>query len=110
MLHAPRCHLPWMPKTTSRDRAAARRAAPPSPFARRAIRPPRIFTYVDAVARNGSIRRAAEGLHLAPSALNRRILGLEDELGAALFERLPRGVRLTAVGELFVGYVRRNLS
>jgi DNA-binding transcriptional LysR family regulator len=75
----------------------------------RVIDPPRIFTYVDAVARHGSIRKAAEALHVVSSALNRRILDLEEELGAALFERMPRGVRPTAAGELFLGFVRRSL-
>src|SRR5476649_2004153 len=70
----------------------------------------RFLRYVDAVARAGSIRRAAERLHLASSAVNRRILDLEEELGAPIFERLPRGVRLTAAGELFVAYVRRRLA
>jgi DNA-binding transcriptional LysR family regulator len=86
-------------------------AVPPAAAARRRlIRPPRILTYVDAVARHGSIRKAAEALHMASSALNRRILDLEDELGTSLFERLPRGVRLSAAGELFIGYVRRSLA
>jgi DNA-binding transcriptional LysR family regulator len=75
----------------------------------RVIDPPRIFTYVDAVARHGSIRKAAEALHVVSSALNRRILDLEEELGAALFERMPRGVRPTPAGELFLGFVRRSL-
>lgn len=66
----------------------------------------RFLRYVDEVARVGSIRQAAERLHVAPSAVNRRILDLEDELGTAIFERLPRGMRLTAAGELFVRYVR----
>ncbi len=74
------------------------------------VRPPRILTYVDAVARHGSIRKAAEALNIASSALNRRILDLEQELGCSLFERLPRGVRPTAAGELFVDYVRRAIS
>lgn len=74
------------------------------------IRPQRILLYVAAVARHGSIRKAAESLHIASSALNRRILDLEEELGSTLFERLPRGVRLTAAGELFVNYVRRALA
>jgi DNA-binding transcriptional LysR family regulator len=74
------------------------------------IRPPRILVYIDAVVRHGSIRKAAEALHIASSALNRRILELELELGTDLFERLPRGVRLTAAGELFIGYVRRSLA
>jgi DNA-binding transcriptional LysR family regulator len=87
--------------------APAVAAAPP---ARRKIRPPRIFVYVDMVVRQGSIRKAATALNMASSALNRRILDLEEELGASLFERLPRGVRLTSAGELFVGYVRRVIT
>ncbi len=66
----------------------------------------RFLKYVDEVARVGSIRQAAERLHIAPSAVNCRIQDLEDELGTPLFERLPRGVRLTAAGELFVAYIR----
>jgi DNA-binding transcriptional LysR family regulator len=73
------------------------------------LRPPRIFAYVDAVARHGSIRKAATALHIVSSALNRRILDLEEELGAPLFERLPRGVRPTAAGELYLAYVRRSI-
>lgn len=66
----------------------------------------RFLKYLDEVARVGSIRQAAERLHIAPSAVNRRIQDLEQELGTPLFERLPRGVRLTAAGELFVAYIR----
>jgi DNA-binding transcriptional LysR family regulator len=61
------------------------------------------------VARHGSIRKAAAALHIVSSALNRRILDLEEELGAPLFERLPRGVRPTAAGELYLAYVRRSM-
>lgn len=68
----------------------------------------RFLHYVDAVARSGSIRGAAEALHVAASAVNRRIQDLEDELGTPIFERMPRGVRLTAAGELFLGYARRR--
>lgn len=70
----------------------------------------RFLRYVDEVARTGSIRQAAERLHVAASAVNRRILDLEDELGAPLFERLPRGMRLTAAGELFVHYIRQRAA
>lgn len=66
----------------------------------------RFLRYVDEVARSGSIRQAAERLHVAPSAVNRRIQDLEDELGTPIFERLPRGMRLTAAGELFVQHIR----
>ncbi|WP_345250898.1 LysR family transcriptional regulator [Pigmentiphaga soli] len=68
----------------------------------------RFLRYVDEVARAGSIRQAAERLHVAPSAVNRRIQDLEEELGTPIFERLPRGMRLTAAGELFVGYIRER--
>ncbi|MBL0730647.1 LysR family transcriptional regulator [Piscinibacter sp. HJYY11] len=66
----------------------------------------RFLSYVDEVARSGSIRQAAERLHVDPSAVNRRVLDLEEELGTPIFERLPRGMRLTAAGELFVRYIR----
>ena len=66
----------------------------------------RVFGYIDAVARAGSIRKAAEALFISPSALDRRVQDLEGELGAALFERHARGMRLTAAGELFLHHVR----
>ena len=68
----------------------------------------RIMRYVDEVARTGSIRKAADHLNVTASAVNRRIMDLEDELGARLFERRPRGVRLTAAGEVFVHYLREQ--
>jgi len=77
---------------------------------RQRLRPPRLLTYVDAVARHGSIRKAADALNVASSALNRQILDLELDLGSALFERLPRGVRLTAAGEVFLAYTRQAIS
>ena len=68
----------------------------------------RIMRYVDEVARTGSIRKAAEHLNVTASAVNRRIMDLEEELGTPLFERRPRGVRLTAAGEVFVSYLRQQ--
>jgi DNA-binding transcriptional LysR family regulator len=68
----------------------------------------RITRYVDEVARTGSIRKAADHLNVTASAVNRRIMDLEEELGTQLFERRPRGVRLTAAGEVFVDYLRRQ--
>jgi DNA-binding transcriptional LysR family regulator len=68
----------------------------------------RIFRYVDEVARSGSIRKAAEQLNVTSSAVNRHVLDLEEELGAPLFERRPRGVRLTAAGEVFVNFLRQH--
>ena len=57
-------------------------------------------------ARQGGIRRAAEHLALAPSAVNRQILNLEAELGLPLFERLPRGLRLSSAGEMLLHRLR----
>ncbi|MBB4302793.1 DNA-binding transcriptional LysR family regulator [Rhodobium orientis] len=68
------------------------------------------YRYVDEVAKAGSIRGAAETLNITPSALNRRILALEEELGVPLFERLPRGVRLSTAGELMIHHIRSQLS
>jgi DNA-binding transcriptional LysR family regulator len=71
---------------------------------------PRAFRYVETVARVGSIRRAAESLNVASSAVNRMILDLERELDAKLFERLPRGVRLTSAGEYLLLHIRHSAS
>ncbi len=51
-----------------------------------------------AVADNGSIARAAACLHLTPSALSKRVLALERELGQRLFERGSQPLRLTPAG------------
>ncbi|TVQ53865.1 MAG: LysR family transcriptional regulator [Rhodobacteraceae bacterium] len=61
---------------------------------------------IEDVARAGSIRRAAEAMHLTASALNRRIQNFEAEFGAPIFERLPRGVRLNPAGELLLHHIR----
>lgn len=66
--------------------------------------------YVDVVAKAGSIRKAAETLSITSTALNRRILALEEELGVPIFERLPRGVRLSTAGELLVHHIRNQAS
>jgi DNA-binding transcriptional LysR family regulator len=66
--------------------------------------------YIDEVARIGSIRKAAETLAITPSALNRRILMFEDELGAPIFERLARGVRLNTAGEILIHHIRHQIS
>ena len=62
--------------------------------------------FIDAVAREKSIRKAAEKLAITSTALNRRILQIEDEIGQPLFERLASGVRLNTAGELFVHHIR----
>lgn len=69
----------------------------------------RALSYLHEVARCGSIRKAAERLHVSPTAINKQILQLEAEQGILLFERLTRGLRLTAAGEVLVDHVRRTL-
>ena len=59
----------------------------------------RLLSYLDEVARAGSIRKAAERLNVSPTAVNRQILQLEEMLDVQLFQRLPRGMKLTAAGE-----------
>ncbi len=59
------------------------------------------------VARRGNVGRAAAGLYLSQPALTARIKGLEDELGAILFDRTPHGMRLTPAGSAFLPYAER---
>jgi DNA-binding transcriptional LysR family regulator len=60
-------------------------------------------------ARLGSIRRAAEKLYVAPSAVSRQIALLEQRFGMELFERYAAGVRLTPAGESFARQARATL-
>ncbi|MGH8803129.1 MAG: LysR family transcriptional regulator [Polaromonas sp.] len=57
----------------------------------------------------GNITRASAELGIVQSALSRKIQGLEEELGTALFARLPRGIQLTPAGRQFLGHARRIL-
>jgi DNA-binding transcriptional LysR family regulator len=70
----------------------------------------RTLSYINAIARTGSIRKTAENVNLTPSALNRQILDFERQIGTQIFERLPTGVRLNAAGELIVRHIRDQLS
>lgn len=68
----------------------------------------RVMEYFDQVARLGSIRAAGAQLHVAPSAINRQIILLEQELGEPLFERLPRGMRPTPAGTVLLRHIHRT--
>ena len=68
-----------------------------------------VLRYFEAVAEEGSIRRASERLHISPSAVDRQILKLEDHLGTPLFERRPNGMRLTDAGQLVLNHARTTL-
>lgn len=64
--------------------------------------------YFHETARAGSIRRAADALHVTPSSVSRAIASLEHELGTPLFERSRKGVRLTAAGSLLARHTQRT--
>ena len=66
--------------------------------------------YVEKIARTGSLRSAAEELGITPSALNRRILGIEEELGVEIFERHPSGLRPNIAGEILLKHFRDQLA
>nr|WP_281417287.1 LysR family transcriptional regulator [Plastoroseomonas hellenica] len=62
---------------------------------------------MEAVARHGSMNRAAAELHTVQSNVTARIRALEEELGTRLFERNSRGVVLTAAGQRLLPYAIR---
>lgn len=68
---------------------------------------PASLRYADQVARSGSIQKAAKELNVAASAIDRQILLLEEDLGVELFERMPRGMRLTAAGDALISLARK---
>jgi DNA-binding transcriptional LysR family regulator len=63
-----------------------------------------------AVAREGSITRASEQLHLSQPAVSAHIKGLEDELGLLLFDRTSRGMSLTSEGQRILAKSERALA
>lgn len=69
-----------------------------------------ILKYIEEIARSGSLRSAAEELNITPSALNRRILGIENELGVEIFERHPSGLRPNIAGEILLDHIRQQLA
>lgn len=62
----------------------------------------RQLRYFVAVAEREHISEAAEFLHVAQSAVSRQIANLESEMGAELFERVGRNVKLTPIGKVFL--------
>lgn len=63
-----------------------------------------------AVAKEGSITRAAELLHLSQPAVSAHIKAVEDGLGLVLFERTSRGMSLTHAGERLLARTEQTLA
>ena len=61
----------------------------------------------EAAARTSSFAAAATELNLTSGAISYQIRALEAHLGFALFERLPRGVKLTAMGVAYLPPIRK---
>ena len=66
--------------------------------------------YVCAIADTGNFSRAAERCQIAQPSLSQQVLKLEADLGAKLFDRLGRSVRLTEVGRAFIPHARAILE
>ncbi|MFE3837225.1 LysR family transcriptional regulator [Pseudogemmobacter sonorensis] len=66
----------------------------------------RFSIYLDEIARQGSVRKAADSLNVSASAIDKQLIRAEEALGVSLFERLPRGMRLTSAGEVLIHRLR----
>ena len=63
-----------------------------------------------AVAKLGSVNRAAEVMFLAQPTLTVRLQALENELGCQLFVRTKQGMKLTEAGHQFLPYAERSVA
>jgi LysR family hydrogen peroxide-inducible transcriptional activator len=66
--------------------------------------------YACAIAETGSFSRAAERCQIAQPSLSQQILKLEEDLGARLFDRLGRSIRVTEAGRAFLPHARSILE
>lgn len=66
--------------------------------------------YFNTIAELEHYTRAAEQLHVSQSNLSHAIKELEEELGAELFERKGRNIKLTKYGEIFLPYVQQTIN
>lgn len=59
------------------------------------------------IAETGSISACADRMHISQPAISRQLKAFEQRIGVVLFERLPRGMRLTQPGEVLRDYAAR---
>ena len=64
----------------------------------------------EAAARELSFQKAAQQLHLTPSAVSHQIKSLEEYLGFPVFRRLTRALELTDGGRAYLESVQRSLA
>ncbi|WP_289707665.1 LysR family transcriptional regulator, partial [Escherichia coli] len=70
----------------------------------------RQLRYFIAVAEEGHVTRAAERLGMQQPPLSQQIRAMEAEIGAVLFQRLPRGMALTESGQVLLEDARAILA
>lgn len=83
---------------------------PAAPWFVRARLKTRQLMLLIAIEEEGNIHRAAEVLNMSQPAASKLLKDLEDMIGVALFERLPRGMRATWYGESMIRHARIALS
>jgi DNA-binding transcriptional LysR family regulator len=102
----------WFPGGRTKDTVRpdpAREPKVPVLLVRSAILQIRALIYFNELVRCGTMRKAADKLGVAPTAISRQIENLEHDFGAPLVERQPTGVRLTAAGELLAARSAKTL-
>ncbi|MCJ7841513.1 LysR family transcriptional regulator [Lederbergia sp. NSJ-179] len=70
----------------------------------------RQIQYFIEVAKREHMTDAADALHVAQSAVSRQIVNLEAELGVNLFIREGRNIRLTHIGQMFLGKMEQAID
>lgn len=70
----------------------------------------RRLRYFRAIARCGSMAAASRELNMAQPALSHHMAALEQHLGFLIFERLPRGVRITGRGRILLAHANAILD